>query len=117
MRFAPAEKNGSCVECVEICRQLNDAYADERREADLGSRSGSVSGSIRGAPTQAAMESLRSLVGGTEEDAERVDALLEAYRYRPQYSLPTFPPAALAALSRCAQHAARTGHWLRRIAG
>lgn len=113
MRFAPAEKNRLCAECVEICHQLNDVYADERRE----SAPDEYSRLIDRERTKAAVEAMRSMVGGTEEDAERVDALLDAYRYRPQYSLPAFPVAAMGALRRCAQHAARTGHWLRRVAG
>jgi hypothetical protein len=113
MLFAPAEKNGWCVECLEISRQLNDAYADEQRESDSGTRSRT---NDRGR-THAAVEALRRLVGGTEEDAEHADALLKAYRYQPQQYLPSVPPGAMAALSRCAQHAVRTGHWLRRIAG
>jgi len=108
MLFAPAEKNSSCAECLEISRQLNDAYAGERRESES---------TAQRRPTQAAVKALRSLAGGTEEDAERADAVLDAFHYQPYFSLPKIPPTAMPALRRSAQHAARTGHWLRRLVG
>lgn len=112
MRFAPAERNALCAECVDISRQLNDAYAVESRESD----SSTPARPIGRERTQAAAEALRRLFGGTEEDAERADELLDRYDFRQHYT-PKVPPAALAAFSRCVQHAIRSGHWLRRIAG
>lgn len=112
MRFAPAERNRSCAECLEISRQLNDAYDVEPRESD----SSAPCRPIDRERTEAAAEALRKLLGGTEEDAERADELLDRYDFQQHYT-PRMPPAALAAFCRCAQHAVRRGHWLRRIAG
>lgn len=68
---------------------------------------------------KAASEALRSLIGGTEEDAERAGELFEKYRCQPQHHLypSNFSPAARAAMVRFVRHAARTGHWLRPVIG
>lgn len=114
MIWAPAQKNASCVECVEIARELNETYGDERLKANHRRRSNTLMGAES---RRHASEALRSLIGGTEEDAERTDALLDSYRYQPQHYLPEVPPSALPVLRRCVQHAVRTGHWLIKIVG
>jgi hypothetical protein len=113
--WAPAEKNTTCAECLEIARQINEAYADERSKVDPYAPSPST-GTER---TQAASRALQALIGGTEEDAERADELLDPFRYQLSPGVPQlrFPPQILAALRRGFQHTGRTGHWLRKIAG
>jgi hypothetical protein len=109
MRWVPAEKNGSCAECLQISRELGEAYAEAY------------------ARKQVAADALRRLIGGTEKDAECADELLSAYRYRPLLAAPfvnsyqyqagpglrQVPAVLRAAMQRAAQHVARTGHFLR----
>jgi hypothetical protein len=113
MLWAPAKKNASCEECIEIARELNEAYADGRSEP-VSAKSNL---SVEAERIQAASEALRGLIGGTEEDAERADELLATYRYKPLSYTGKVSAAAMTALRRCAQHVARTGHWLRRLSG
>lgn len=111
MPWAPAKNNGSCAECLAIARELNEAYSDGPLETGLDASRKSMDAEAK----KAASEALRSLIGGTEEDADRADELLSPYRYQPQHHLPQVPPVAMAALRRSAQHAARTGHFLSRV--
>lgn len=111
MPWAPAKKNATCLECVEIARELNEVSADALFEAGRASSRKSMDADAR----KAASEALRRMIGGTEEDAERADELLEKFRFEPQHYSPKFPPAARAAMVRFVQHAARTGHWLRPV--
>lgn len=111
MPFAPAEKNSLCAECTEISRQLNDAYFDGPSESVLGAEHGQIDRER----IRVGGDALRNMIGGTEEDAERADRLLEPYRYTPYQYLPKISPAAMPAVRRLVRHATRTGHWLRRI--
>ncbi|HEX5422613.1 MAG TPA: hypothetical protein VFW94_03630 [Candidatus Acidoferrales bacterium] len=113
MPFAPAEKNSMCAECTEISRQLNDVHFDGPSESALGAEHGQIDRER----TRAAVDALRSMIGGTEEDAERADRLLQPYRYKPRQYLAEISPVAMPVVRRLVHHAARTGHWLRRISG
>ena len=117
MPWAPAEKNASCAECLDIGRELADAYAEAYE---------------RNRPSA---EALGRLIGGTEEDAARADDLLNAFRYGPVSEmtersnallsvygchsgrgLPLPLPRLQAAMRRSDEHLARTGHrsWFKR---
>jgi hypothetical protein len=112
MRWVPDNKNRYCADCLEIARKLDEAYAEAY------------------ARNRAPADALRRLIGGTEEDAERADELLSAFRYRPllvapliqsyQYQagpgLPQVPAVLRAAMRQAAQHSAHTGHFMRRVA-
>jgi hypothetical protein len=115
MLWAPAEKNGSCWECLDIARQLNEAYADERAKGGLEATNRSTATER----TQAASDALHALIGGTEENAERADELLDPYRYQSLLGQPQLwlSPRIVGALRRGFQHAGRTGHSLRKTAG
>jgi len=117
MPWAPAEKNVTCTECVDIARELNEAYGDERLQKN------SEGSTADGERTQAAAEAIRRLIGGTEEDAERADKLLNVYRYQASSyrALSSFfkqlSPEIVVALRRSLFHMGRTGHQLRKITG
>jgi hypothetical protein len=112
MRWGPTKNNASCPECWELAQQLNETFADVPGWPNAASPSASNDG------TQTASDALRRLIGGTEEDAERADELLDTYKYQSlSYCLPQLPPLAVEAVRRSAQHAVRTGHWLMKIAG
>jgi uncharacterized protein (UPF0147 family) len=113
MPWAPAQKNATCWECLEIARVLNEAYADDPHEMRRDVSRNSMDPQTR----KAAGEALRSLIGGTEEDAERADELLERFRLQPVSYSPNIPPAARTAMVRFIQHAARTGHSLKPVVG
>lgn len=113
MAWAPAKKNESCAECMAIARELNDACSEGSPETVRDASRKSMDAEA----TKAASEALRSLIGGTDEDAERADELLERYRFQPLHYSPQFPPAVRPAMVRFVQHAARTGHSLRPIVG
>lgn len=92
MRLDAPLSNGSCLECQELVRELREVYGEaysQNREAS---------------------DALRSLVGGTEQDAEHADELLGQYCYQMSPSLPHFPPRLRDILHRSAQHFLRTGH-------
>lgn len=113
MPWAPAKKNAMCAECVQIARELNEVYADGWLESGRDVSRKPMDPETR----KAASEALRSLIGGTEEDAERADDLLQKYRFQPQSYSANIPAAARPAVLRFVRHAARSGHSLRPIVG
>jgi hypothetical protein len=114
MRWMPRGRNAACAECLDLARELNEAFAGLPQWPKA--QSSAQNRSANGERTQPASDALRQLVGGTEEDAERASGLVATYQYQPFYGLPPLPPLAMAALRRCTQHAARTGHFLKRTA-
>jgi hypothetical protein len=111
--WAPDKKNASCEECMAIARELNEAHVGHPLETGRSASRKSMDAETR----KAAGEALRSLIGGTEEDAERADELLERFRFQPVSYSPNIPPAARTAMVRFIQHAARTGHSLKPVVG
>lgn len=92
MRQSPGLSNSSCKECEEIANELREAYREAyQRNPD-------------------ACDAIRSLIGGTEEDAERAEKLLSTYRFKPYPASPQFPPRLQRALLKSDQHFMRTGH-------
>ena len=65
MQFRPTEENFSCAECQAIACELNEAFAEAYEQ------------------TSVAADALYGLIGGTEQDAERADELIGAYKYQP----------------------------------
>jgi len=78
-----------CEECEAIARELGKAYADAWTSCDQASRD--------------AWTATYSLIGGTEEDAERAEALVPAARFR-------HPLRINRALHRKFAHEARSAH-------
>jgi hypothetical protein len=98
MRLYPADKNASCEECQAIARELNAAHAESYLQ------------------NKAAKDVLDSLVGGTEEDAERAAEMVGAYRYNSSAGLQRLPNGLREASRRGAEHFIRTGHFLKHAA-
>jgi hypothetical protein len=87
-----APSDTSCPDCQEIIRELREVYGEAYLRAPDAS------------------DALRSLAGGTEQDAERADELLRPYQYQASPGLPSFPPRLRDILHRSALHFLRTGH-------
>jgi len=85
------EANRMCVceECKAIAQELSEAYADAWASSDQASRD--------------AWTATYRLIGGTEEDAERAEALVPAARFRD-------PSRINRALHNKFAHQARSGH-------
>ncbi|HTS11975.1 MAG TPA: hypothetical protein VMH00_07655 [Candidatus Limnocylindrales bacterium] len=104
----PDRRHESCVECRDLARQLNEAYAGECETSSPAPSSPNPE------QVQAASEALHRLIGGTEEDAERADELLAPFRNQLPPGLPQLSPRIVAILRLCVGHVARTGHFLKR---
>jgi len=79
----------TCDECQAITRELREAYADAWTSSDRASRD--------------ALAAIHKMMGGTEEDAERAEALIPRARFRDA-------PRISRALKRKLAHEARSGH-------
>jgi hypothetical protein len=79
----------SCDECEAIEQELREAYADAWISSDQASRD--------------ALAAIHKLMGGTEEDAERAEALIPNARFED-------PLRINRALHRKFAHEARSGH-------
>jgi len=97
MRFRPTEENFSCAECQAIACELNEAFAEAYEQ------------------TSDAADALYGLIGGTEQDAERADELIGAYKISADSRLPARVRPVMAAIWRSYEHAARTGHRMKRF--
>jgi hypothetical protein len=79
----------SCDECQAIRRELAEAYTEEWASSDQATRD--------------AWDAIYKLIGGTEDDAERVEELLPKATFRDRARMTL-------ALRRAFVHKARAGH-------
>jgi hypothetical protein len=93
MAWKSSDSSTPCLECVEIAREFSEALGEAR------------------IANKTSWDALRALIGGTEEDAERADRMLHAYRYQPNVQLPQLPPRFRAAMRKSREHMLRTGHY------
>jgi hypothetical protein len=87
--FTPMGRQATCDECEAIAQELREAYADAWIYSDQASRD--------------ALAAIHNMMGGTEEDAERAEALIPHARFRD-------PLRINRALKRKLAHQARSGH-------
>jgi cytosine/adenosine deaminase-related metal-dependent hydrolase len=94
-----------CEECRALAQELRDAYEDAWASSDQ--------------PTRDAWRATYKMIGGTEEDVQRAEKLLEALAREERYSA-RIPPGFFPRFPKCsntcrkmAVHFARTGHNVR----
>ena len=95
MTSGSEDKNANCSECQAIARQLSEAYIE------------------RYLRNQSAKDALDALIGGTEDDAQRADELLAAYRFQAAPGLQDVPERIRIAFQQAGLHMIRTGHFIK----